>query len=158
MWLVVIYIHLHRSLFSKRYANFYFSCICIILDSELYWNHFYFNIFLSELCFIVKDVIIASSANDITLSDFAILQKRLYYNYKFYQTNFFSGFQTKWRIINIELGNSLFVRSNCERILWVKTDYKHNFDKLVKTFSSKANSKLRELAKLGRAAKLKSLY
>lgn len=88
----------------------------------------------------------------------AILQKRSYYRYKFYQTNFSSGPQTKWRIISIEQGNSLVVRSNCERMLWVKSDCKLNSEKLVKPFSSKANNKLRELVKLDTAARLKSLY
>ena len=41
--------------------------------------------------------------------------------------------------VDIQLGSSLIVRSNCEKMLGVKIDYKLNFDK--------ANNKLRELAK-----------
>ena len=117
-----------------------------------------FNIFLSELFFIVKDVIIASPTNDITLYDSCNTIEEVLLSLQILQTKFSSGPQTKWRIISIEQGNSLVVRSNCERMLRVKTDCKLNSDKLVKPFSSKVNSKLRELVKLDTAARLKSLY
>ena len=64
------------------------------------------------------------------------------------------GYAKKFHIImstnesaDIQLGSSLIVRSNWEKILRVKIDYKLNFDKHVKTLSSKANNKLRALAR-----------
>ena len=44
-----------------------------------------------------------------------------------------------------QLGGSLIQRSDCEKMLGVKIDYKLNFDKHVKTLCSKANNKLRVL-------------
>ena len=41
---------------------------------------------------------------------------------------------------DIQLGNSLIVRTNCEKILGVKINYKLNFDKHVQALCSKANS------------------
>ena len=47
---------------------------------------------------------------------------------------------------NIKLDGSL-IESDCEKMLVVKIDYKLNFDKYVKTLCSKANNKLRALAR-----------
>ena len=49
--------------------------------------------------------------------------------------------------VEILLGSSLIVRSNCEKMFGVKTDYKLNLDEHVKTLCSKANNKLRALAR-----------
>ena len=47
---------------------------------------------------------------------------------------------------NIKLDGSL-IESDCEKMLGVKIDYKLNFDEHVKTLCSKANNKLRALAR-----------
>ena len=47
---------------------------------------------------------------------------------------------------NIKLDGSL-IESDCEKMLVVKIDYKLNFDEYVKTLCSKANNKLRALAR-----------
>ena len=49
--------------------------------------------------------------------------------------------------VNFQLGGSLMERSDCEKILRVKIDYKLNFDEHVKTLCSKVNHKLRALAR-----------
>ena len=49
--------------------------------------------------------------------------------------------------VNVQLGGSLIERSDCEKMLGVKIDYKLNFDEHVKTLCSKANNKLRALAR-----------
>ena len=49
--------------------------------------------------------------------------------------------------VEILLGSSLVVRSNCEKMSGVKIDYKLNLDEHVKTLCSKANNKLRALAR-----------
>ena len=48
--------------------------------------------------------------------------------------------------VNFQLG-SLIERSDCEKILGVKIDYKLNFHEHVKTFCSKTNNKLKRLAR-----------
>ena len=49
--------------------------------------------------------------------------------------------------VNLKLGDSFIGRSDCEKILLVKNDYKLNFDKHVKTIYSKANTALGALAR-----------
>ena len=49
--------------------------------------------------------------------------------------------------VHFQLGGSLIERSHCEKMLGVKIDYKLNFDEHVKTLCSKANNKLRALAR-----------
>ena len=49
--------------------------------------------------------------------------------------------------MNLLIFNWLTHLSDCEKILWVKIDYKLNFDKHVKTLRNKANNKLRALAR-----------
>ena len=44
--------------------------------------------------------------------------------------------------LNFQLGCSVIERSNCGKMLGVKTDYKLNFEEHVKTLCSKANNKL----------------
>ena len=44
--------------------------------------------------------------------------------------------------VDFQLGGSLIERSDCEKMLGVKIDYKRNFDEYVKTLRSKANNKL----------------
>ena len=49
--------------------------------------------------------------------------------------------------VNIQLGGSLIERSDFEKMLGVKIDYKLNFGKHVKTLCSKENKKMRALAR-----------
>ena len=49
--------------------------------------------------------------------------------------------------VNFQLGDSLIERSDCEKMLGVKIDYKLNFDEHVKTLCNKVNNKLRALAR-----------
>ena len=49
--------------------------------------------------------------------------------------------------VNFKLGGSLIERSDCEKMLGVKIDYKLNFEEHEKTLCSKANNKLRALAR-----------
>ena len=49
--------------------------------------------------------------------------------------------------VNFQLGGSLIKRSDCEKILGVKIDYKLIFDEHVKTLCSKGNNKMRALAR-----------
>ena len=50
--------------------------------------------------------------------------------------------------VKVQLGGSIIERSDCEKMLVVKIDYKLNFDEHVKTLCSKANKKLRALARV----------
>ena len=47
--------------------------------------------------------------------------------------------------VSFQHGGSLIERSDCEKMLGVKIDYKLNFDEHMKTLCSKANNKLRAL-------------
>ena len=47
--------------------------------------------------------------------------------------------------VNFQLGGSLIERSDCEKMLGVKIDYKLNFDEHEKILCSKTNNKLRAL-------------
>ena len=49
--------------------------------------------------------------------------------------------------VDFQVGSSLIVRSDCEKMLEIKTDYKLNFDEHVKTLCSKADNKLSTLAR-----------
>ena len=49
--------------------------------------------------------------------------------------------------VDFQLGGSIIKRSDCEKVLGVKIDYKIYFDKHMKTLSSKVNNKLRALAR-----------
>ena len=49
--------------------------------------------------------------------------------------------------VNFQPGGSLIERSDYEKISGVKIDYKLDFDEHVKTLCSKANNKLRALAR-----------
>ena len=49
--------------------------------------------------------------------------------------------------VDLQLGGSRIDRSDCEKMLEVKIDYKLNFDEHVKTLCSQANKKLKALAR-----------
>ena len=121
-----------------------------------------FNIFLSDLFLIVKDVNIASYADDDTLYDscdtieevISSLQSSSKKPFQWLSDNQMKGNTEKCHLImstdqsvNFQLGGSLIERSDCEKMLGVKINYKLNFDKHVKTLWSKANNKLRALAR-----------
>ena len=49
--------------------------------------------------------------------------------------------------VDIQLGSSVTVRNDCEKILEVEIHYKLNFDEDVKTLCIKANNRLIKLAR-----------
>ena len=121
-----------------------------------------FNIPVSDLFFIVKDVNVASYADDNTLYDscdtieevILSLQSSSEKLFQWLSDNQMKGNPEKCHLImstdqsvNVQLGGSLIERSDCEKMLGVKIDYKLNFDEHVKTLCSKANNKLRALAR-----------
>ena len=115
-----------------------------------------FNIFLSDLFLIVKDVNIASYADDNTLYDSCDTIEEVLLSLEssskklqLLSDNQMKGNTEKCHFIisidqslNFQLGCSVIERSNCEKMLGVKTDYKLNFEEHVKTLCSKANNKL----------------
>ena len=121
-----------------------------------------FNILLSDLFLLVKDVNIASYADDNTLYEscdakeevISSLQSSSKKLFQWLSDNQMWGNTEKCHLImitdqsaNFQLGGSLIERSDCEKMLGVKIDYKLNFDEHVKTLCSKANNKLRALAR-----------
>ena len=122
-----------------------------------------FNIFLSDLFLIVKDIRIASYADDNTLYDscdtleevILSLQSSSKKLFRWLSDNQIKGNTEKCHLtmntdqsVNFQLVGSLLERSDCENILGVKNDYKLNFDQHLKTLRSKANNKFRALARV----------
>ena len=122
-----------------------------------------FNIFLSDLFLIVKDIRIASYADDNTLYDscdtleevILSLQSSSKKLFQWLSDNQIKGNTEKCHLtmntdqsVNFQLVGSLLERSDCENILGVKNDYKLNFDQHLKTLRSKANNKFRALARV----------
>ena len=122
-----------------------------------------FNIFLSDLFLIVKDIRIASYADDNTLYDscdtleevILSLQSSSEKLFQWLSDNQIKGNTEKCHLtmntdqsVNFQLVGSLLERSDCENILGVKNDYKLNFDQHLKTLRSKANNKFRALARV----------
>ena len=120
-----------------------------------------FNIFLSDLFLVVKDVNIAY-ADDNTPYDSCYtveevilsLQSSLKKLFQCLSDNQMKGNTEKCHLImstdqsvNFQPGGSLIERSDYEKISGVKIDYKLDFDEHVKTLCSKANNKLRALAR-----------
>ena len=106
-----------------------------------------FNIFLSDVFLIVKDVNIASYADDNTLYDsygtieevILSLQSSSKKLFQWLSDNQMKGNTKKCHLIlstdqsvNFQLGDSLIERSDCDKMLGVKIDYKLNFDEHVK--------------------------
>ena len=121
-----------------------------------------FNIFLSDLLLIVKDVNIASYVDDNTLYDscdtikeiISSLQSSSRKPFQWLSDNQMKSNTEKCHLVmsidqsvNFQLGGSLIERSDCEKMLVVKIYYKLHFDKHVKTLSSKADNKLTALAR-----------
>ena len=105
-----------------------------------------FNIFLSDLFIIVKDVNIANYAGDNTLYDscntiqevILSLQSSSKKIFQWLSYNQMQGNAEKCHLImstkepvDFQLGSSLIVRSDCEKMLGVKIYYKLNFYKLI---------------------------
>ena len=120
-----------------------------------------FNIVLIDLFLVFKDLNIASYADDNTLyyscdtieKVISSLQSSSKKRFPWLSDNM-TGNTEKCHLImstdqsdNFQLGGSLIERSDCEKMLGVKIDYKLNFDEHVKTLCSKANNKLRALAR-----------
>ena len=115
-----------------------------------------FNIFLIDLFLVFKDVNIANYADDNTLYySCDTIEKVISSSKKRFPwlSDNMTGNTEKCHLImstdqsdNFQLGGSLIERSDCEKMLGVKIDYKLNFDEQVKTLCSKANNKLRALA------------
>ena len=115
------------------------------------------------ICFLLlKGVNIASYADDNTFYDscdtteevILSLQSSSEKLFQWLSDNQMKGNPEKCHLImstdqsvNVQLGGSLIERSDCEKMLGVKIDYKLNFDKHVKTLCSKANNKLTALAR-----------
>ena len=121
-----------------------------------------FNILLSDLFLLVKDVNIASYADDNTLYEscdakeevISSLQSSSKKLFQWLSDNQVKGNTKKCYLImstdqsvKFQLGGSLIERSDCEKMLRGKIDYTLNFDEYVKTLCSKANNKLRALAR-----------
>ena len=117
----------------------------------------FFNIFLSDMFLIVKDV--TTYADDNTLYDscdtieevILSLQSSSKKLFQWLSGNQMKGNADKCHLTistnestDSQLGGSLIERSDCEKMFGVKIDYTLNFGEHVK--SSKTNNKLRVLA------------
>ena len=121
-----------------------------------------FNIFISDLFLVIKDVDFASYADDNTIyqsgrtADDVIngLQISAEKLFQWFSDNQMKGNTDKCHLImstnnapKIQVGDSLIKTSNCEKLLGIRIDYKLNFDEHVSSLCKKANSKLRALAR-----------
>ena len=121
-----------------------------------------FNIFLSDLFLVVKDVNFASYADDNTIyqsannvddviNDLQLSAEKLF---RWFSYNQMKGNTDKCHLVmsannnpEIQVGDSLTKASDCEKLLGLKIDYKLNFENHVNSLYKKANSKLRALAR-----------
>ena len=121
-----------------------------------------FNIFLSGLFLVVKDVNFASYADDNTIYqsgrnvDNVInnLQLSVEKLFRWFSDNQMKGNTDKCHLImstnntpELKVGDSLIKTSTCEKPLGVKIDYKLTSDSHVANLCKKANYKLRALAR-----------
>ena len=121
-----------------------------------------FNIFISDLFLVIKDVDFASYADDNTIYqsgrtvDDVIngLQVSAEKVFQWFSDNQMKGNTDKCHLImstnnatELQIGDSSIKTSNCEKLLGVKIDYKLTFDEHVNSLCKKANSKLRALAR-----------
>ena len=120
-----------------------------------------FNIFLSELFLVVKDVKFANYADDNTIHqsgrnvDDVInnLQLSAEKLFRWFSDDQMKGNTGRCYLIvstnntpELKVGDSLTETSTCEKLVGVKIDYKVTFDNLVANLCKKANNKLRALA------------
>ena len=121
-----------------------------------------FNLFLSDLFLVVKDVNFANYADDNTIyqsannvddviNDLQLSAEKLF---RWFSDNQMKGNTDKCHLImstnnnpEIQVGDSLIKAIDCEKLLGLKIDYKLNFDDHVNSLCKKANSKLRALAR-----------
>ena len=121
-----------------------------------------FNLFLSDLFLVVKDVNFANYADDNTIyqsannvddviNDLQLSAEKLF---RWFSDNQMKGNTGKCHLImstnnnpEIQVGDSLIKAIDCEKLLGLKIDYKLNFDDHVNSLCKKANSKLRALAR-----------
>ena len=117
-----------------------------------------FNIFLSDLFLVVKDVNFASYADDNTIyqsannvddviNDLRLSAEKLF---RWFSDNQMKGNTYKCHLImstnnnpEIQVGDSLIKSSDCEKLLGLKIDCKLNFANHVNSLCKKANNKLR---------------
>ena len=121
-----------------------------------------FNIFISDLFLVIKDVDFASYADDNTIyqsggnvddviNGLKVSAEKLF---KWFSDNQMKGNTDKCHLImstknapELQIGDSSIKPSNCEKLLGVKIDYKLTFDEHVNSLCKKASSKLRALAR-----------
>ena len=121
-----------------------------------------FNIFISDLFLVIKDVDFASYADDNTIYqsgrtvDDVIngLQVSAEKLFQWFSDNQMKGNTDKCHLImsinnatEIHIGDCSIKTSNCKEILGVKIDYKLTFNEHVNSLCKKANSKLKPLAR-----------
>ena len=128
-----------------------------------------FNIFISDLFLVIKDVDFGSYAND-TIYQSGIntiyqsgrtvdnvnngLKVSAEKRFQWFSNNQMKGNTDQCHLImstnnatELQIGDSSIKTSNCEKLLGVKIDYKLTFDEHVNSLCKKANSKLRALAR-----------
>ena len=121
-----------------------------------------FNIFLSELFYVISDTDFSSYADGNTIYDsgnninevISSLKESAEKLFQWFSHNQMKGNTDKCHLtvstdepIEIRVGESLIKSSTCEKLLGVKIDNKLNFDTHVKGFCKNANNKLRALAR-----------
>ena len=122
----------------------------------------FFNIFISDLFLVVKDVNFTAYADDNTIYqsgkiiDDVInrLQVSAEKIFKWFSDNQLKGNTDKSHLImstenalERQIGDLLIKTSSSEKLLGVKIDYKLTLDEHVKSLRKKANNKLRSLAR-----------
>ena len=150
----------HRTKINDSYSSW--SNILFEVRQGSFLGPLLFNVFLSHLSLIVKDVNIASYADDNTIYDSCntieevvlSLQSSSKKLFQWLSDNQIKGSTKNYHLImntdqyvTFQLGDSFIKRSDYEKMLGVKVDYELNFDEHVKTLCSKANHKLRALAR-----------
>ena len=121
-----------------------------------------FNIFLSDLYFMISDTDFSSYADDNTIYDsgnsigevISSLQESAEKLFQWFSHNQMKGNTDKCHLIvstdepiEIRVGESLIKRSTREKLLGLKIDDKLSFDTHIKGLCKKANNKLRALAR-----------
>ena len=121
-----------------------------------------FNIFLSDLFLVISNTDFSSYADDNTIYDsgnsiddvISSLQESAEKLFQWFSHNQMKGNTDKCHLIvstdepiEIRVGASLIKSSTCEKLLGIKIDNKLNFDTHVKGLCTKANNKLRALAR-----------
>ena len=121
-----------------------------------------FSIFLSDLFFVISNTDFSSDADDNTIFDsgnsidnvISSLQESAEKLFQWFSHNQMKGNTDKCHFIvstdepiEILVGESLIKSSACKKLLGIKIDNKLNFDTHVKGLCTKANNKLRALAR-----------